>query len=99
MAASYAVLNSENFSISNIQIFFILVSVFLSLKYKYCNTAGHFCLHIFVSTFMLVILHLWSHSNFLLSTLLLSDDSGMNPGHKFTLRNTFQSVTFQSESQ
>ena len=48
---------------------------------------------------MLVILHLWSHSNFPLSTLLLSDDSGMNPGHKFTLRNNFQSVTFQSESQ
>ena len=75
MALSYAILNKENFSISNIiQIFLVLVSVFLSLKYKYCNTARHVFLHILILTSIVVVLHLWSHSNFLLSILLLSGD-------------------------
>ena len=90
MALSYAILNKENFSISNIiQIFLVLVSVFLSLKYKYCNTARHVFLHILILTSIVVVLHLWSHSNFLLSILLLSGDVEMNPGPKLIFMESF----------
>ena len=90
MAISDAVLNKRSFSFSNIiQIFLILVSVFLSLKYKYCNTARHFFLHILILTNILVALHLSSHSDFLLSILSLNGDVEMNPGPKLISKESF----------
>ena len=53
----------------------------------------YFSLYILILTSILVVLHLWSHSNFLLSILLLSGDAEMNPGPSLFLRKAFQSVT------
>ena len=90
MAISHADLKRENCSITNnIQIFLILVSGFLSLKYKLYNTAKPFCLHIFVLTSILVALHLWSRSNFLLLILLLSSDIEMSQGPKLISKESF----------
>ena len=90
MAISYAVLNKEHFSILNIiQIILILVSVFLSLKYKYCIIGRHIFLYIFILTSILIVLHLWSHSNFLLSMLFLSGDVEMNSGPWFISKENF----------
>ena len=86
----HTVLIRKNLSIlNNIQLLPILVSAFLSLNYKYCNTAGHFRLHIFVSTCILVVLHIWSYYIFVLSKLLLSGDIEMNPGPKLISRESF----------
>ena len=54
MAISYDVLNKENFSISNlIQVFLILVSVFLLFNYKYCNsTKALFPVYIYSSKYL-----------------------------------------------
>ena len=119
MTISYAVLNKENFPISKIiEIFLILVSAFLSLKYRYCNTARHFVLYILILTFMtgaviiqkpvhwtgsymitssvmkeltsiLVGVHLWPFSNFLLSIVLLTGDVEMNPRPKLISKKSF----------
>ena len=65
MALSYTVLNKENFSISNIsQILLILISLFLSLKYKYCIIGRHFFLYIFILTSILVVLQFWHIQTF-----------------------------------
>ena len=90
MAISYPALRKEKCSISNIiQIILILVSVFLSLKYKYCIIGRHFFLYIFILISILVVLHLWSHSNFLLSIRLLSGDAEMNPESKLISKESF----------
>ena len=63
---------ASDFSILTIiQLFLILVILFLSLNYKYCIIGRHSFLYIFISINILVVLHLWSHFNFLLSILLL----------------------------
>ena len=86
----YVVLNKKNFSISNIiQIFLILVSVFLSHEYKNCILGRHFFLYIFILKSIVVVLHLWAHSKFLLSILLLSRDVEMNPGPKLISKESF----------
>ena len=69
--------------------FLILVNVFLLLKYKYCNTTKHFFLHIFILRSFLVVLHLRSHSNFLLSLQLLRGDVEMNPRPKLISKESF----------
>ena len=61
----------------------------MSLKYKYCNTARYSFLHILILTSILVVLHIWSHSNFVLSILLLSGDAEMNPGPKVIFKQSF----------
>ena len=89
MVISYAVLNKKTLSSSDIQMFLILVNVFLLLKYKYCNTTKHFFLHIFILRSFLVVLHLRSHSNFLLSLQLLRGDVEMNPRPKLISKESF----------
>ena len=86
MAISYDVLNKENFSISNlIQVFLILVSVFLLFNYKYCNsTKALFPVYIYFSKYLGHI-----YTNFLLSILLLSGDVEMNPGRKLISKESF----------
>ena len=60
MAISHADLKRENCSITNnIQIFLILVSVFLSLKYKFYDTARqfppiYFCFNKYPRSFILM---------------------------------------------
>ena len=49
----------------------------------------YFSLYILILTSILVVLHLWSHSNFLLSILLLSGDAEMNPGPKLISKESF----------
>ena len=62
------------------------------MKYKYCNTARHFFLYILILTSILMVLHFWSQSNFLLSMLLspLHGDVEMNPEPSLFLRKAFQ---------
>ena len=66
--------------------------LFLSLKYKYLNAAKGFILYILILTSTLVVLHLLSHSNFLVSVLLLKGDVEINSGCKFISKKVFQSV-------
>ena len=66
-----------------------MVSVFLSLKYKYSIIGRHFFLYIFILTSILIALQLWAHSNFLLLILLLSGDVEMNPGPKLISKESF----------
>ena len=66
--------------------------LFLSLKYKYLNAAKDFILYILILTSTLVVLHLLSHSNFLVSVLLLKGDVEINSGCKFISKKVFQSV-------
>ena len=52
--------------------------LFLSFKYKYWSTARHFILYILILISIFVVLHLLSHSNFLVSVPLLSGDVEIN---------------------
>lgn len=88
MAISHADLKRQNCSITNnIQIFLILVSVFVSLSSTIPQ--DNFPPYIFVSTSILVALYLWSRSNFLLSILLLRSDVEMNQGSKLISKESF----------
>ena len=90
----HTVLIRKNLSIlNNIQLLPILVSAFLSLNYKYCNTAGHFRLHIFVSTCILVVLHIWSYYIFVLSNYYWVVILNWLQDPSFFLGKAFQSTT------
>ena len=68
-----------------IQIFLILVSLFLSRHFFLCN---------FILTSILVVLLLWSLSNFLLPLPLLDGDIEMNAGPKLISKKIFSSFIY-----